>query len=66
MKDQNGKNQPKDSSQLELFNAQQPSQPTPEKEQKPLKVVSMADFKQQQDIKRFYEVASQVTSHLEK
>jgi hypothetical protein len=66
MKDQNGKNHPKDNSQLELFNAQQPSQPTPEKDQHPPKVISMADYKQQQDIKRFYEVASQVTSHLEK
>jgi hypothetical protein len=66
MKDQNGKNQPKNNSQLELFNAQQASQPTPEKGQQPPKVISMADYKQQQDIKRFYEVASQVTSHLDK
>ena len=66
MTDRNGKNQPKDNAQLELFNAQQASPASPEKDQQPPKVVSMADFKQQQEIKRFYEVASQVTSHLDK
>jgi len=64
MKDRNGKNQPKDKGQLELFNAQQASPVTPDSSQLSSKVISLADHKNQQDIRKFYDAASKATSHL--
>jgi hypothetical protein len=67
----NSKNKDKnDTAQLDLFTPNKPTAPTPSNpgkaDEPQSKIVSMADFRHQQEIKKFYEVANQVTSHLDK
>jgi|GEM_PF-5523971 len=64
MKERNGKQQPNNTPQLDLFNAQQASQATPEQAPQSSKVISLVDHKHQQEIKKFYDAASKLTSHL--
>ncbi|HEX3935640.1 MAG TPA: hypothetical protein VHW43_13225 [Puia sp.] len=64
MKEHNGKNETKDTPQLELFNAESASQATPGKEKQDSKIISLTDHKHQQDIKKFYDAAGKLTSHL--
>jgi len=64
MKKSKEKNQAKDSSQMDLFNLESSSQALPGKELQNSKIISMADHKHQEDVKKFYDIANKLTSHL--
>ncbi|MDR3713301.1 MAG: hypothetical protein P4L51_10830 [Puia sp.] len=64
MKQSSEKNQTKETPQLELFNGEKASQAAPGNELQNSRIVSLADHKHQQDIKKFYDIASKLTSHL--
>ena len=59
------KNQNNEKSQLELFDAANiPQPPHSVSEPQASKVISLADHKHQQDIKKFYDAVNKMTSHL--
>jgi hypothetical protein len=64
MKERKEKNLTNDTPQLDLFAATQSSPPSQGNELKDLKVISMADHRHQQDVKKFYDAANKLTSHL--